>query len=250
MSDVILEAQELTKEFAGFFAVNGVNLRILRGGVHALIGPNGAGKTTCFNLISKFLTPSSGRIIFDGQDTTELTPDQVARLGLVRSFQISSVFTHLTVRENLHISLQRDAFGGAGLFRSIRALKVLNTKADELAEAVGLADAIQTTSGLLPYGKKRALELAMAVALEPKILLLDEPTSGLGREDIDRIVDLIKVLAQGRTVVMVEHNLAVVEALAKQITVLAGGEVLAEGNYEELSRDPKVIAAYLGTEEE
>ena len=244
--EIILETEDLTKEFRGFVAVNGVSLRVRRGSVHALIGPNGAGKTTCFNLLTKFLTPSRGRITYHGREITRAPPADIARLGLVRSFQISAVFLHLTVLENVRIALQRGRGSSFDFWRSARVLDRYNERALELIDAVGLSEFAATPAVELSYGRKRALELATTLALEPEMMLLDEPTAGMGHEDIDRITALIKRMAVNRTVLMVEHNLSVVANLSDQITVLARGEILAEGDYETVSRDPEVIQAYMG----
>ena len=244
--DVILETEGLTKEFRGFIAVNDVDLRVRRGSIHALIGPNGAGKTTCFNLLTKFLTPTRGRINYNGREITAVPPADIARLGLVRSFQISAVFPHLTVLENVRIALQRGRGSSFDFWRSERVLEVYNERAHELIEAVGLAEFASTPAIELSYGHKRALEIATTLALEPEMMLLDEPTAGMGREDIDRITQLIKRVAANRTVLMVEHNLSVVADLSDQITVLARGEILAEGDYASVSKNPDVIQAYMG----
>jgi branched-chain amino acid transport system ATP-binding protein len=243
----IIEVQDLTKDFSGFLAVNRVSLKVSPGAIHALIGPNGAGKTTCFNLISKFLAPTSGRIFYKGRDITRDGPAALARRGLCRSFQISAVFPHLTVLDNLRVALQRRRGLGLQFWRSDGCLDALNHRAIELLECVGLAAYRTQPTGELPYGRKRALELATTLALEPEVLLLDEPTSGLGHEDISMICNLIRSVAEGRTVLMVEHNLGVVADLSDTITVLQRGEVLAEGPYAEISRNPDVMAAYLGT---
>jgi branched-chain amino acid transport system ATP-binding protein len=243
---IILETEDLTKEFAGFVAVNGVALRVTRGTIHALIGPNGAGKTTCFNLLTKFLSPTRGRIMFKGRDITTLAPAHVARLGLVRSFQISAVFPHLTVHENVRIALQRKRGGSFDFWRSRRALDVFNARAMALVSDVGLASFADVMAVELPYGRKRALELATTIALDPEMMLLDEPTAGMGHEDIDRISALIKAVAANRTVLMVEHNLSVVANLSNRITVLTRGRILAEGDYQTVSADPRVREAYLG----
>jgi branched-chain amino acid transport system ATP-binding protein len=245
--DTVLETEDLTKDFAGFVAVRSVNLRVARGAIHAMIGPNGAGKTTCFNLLTKFLSPTRGRIVFDGRDITALRPADVARLGLVRSFQISAVFPHLTVLENVRIALQRQRGGSFDFWRGKGALHALDARAGELLADVGLAPYAAMLAVELPYGRKRALEIATTIALEPQMLLLDEPMSGMGREDIDRISALIKSLAVHRTVLMVEHNLSVVANLCDRITVLSRGEILAEGDYKTVSADPAVREAYLGT---
>ena len=244
--DFILETEDLTKEFAGFVAVNGVNLRIARGSIHALIGPNGAGKTTCFNLLTKFLRPTRGRIIYKGHDITTAPPAAVARLGVGRSFQISATFPHLTVLENVRIALQRQRGGSFDFWRSKNVLDAFNERAVALITDVGLASYARSTAVELPYGRKRALEIATTLALDPEILLLDEPMAGMGHEDIDRISALIKSVAANRTVLMVEHNLSVVANLSHRITVLTRGRILAEGNYQTVSADPSVREAYLG----
>jgi branched-chain amino acid transport system ATP-binding protein len=244
---VILVTEGLTKEFAGFTAVNGVGLRVKRGTIHALIGPNGAGKTTCFNLLTKFLIPTRGSIKFKGQDITSLQPADVARLGLVRSFQISAVFPHMTVLENVRIALQRARGGSFDFWRPASALSGFNARALELIEDVGLASFADWLAVELPYGRKRALEIATTLALDPEMLLLDEPTAGMGHEDIDRIAQLIKRVAADRTVLMVEHNLSVVSDLSDTITVLTRGRVLAEGDYKTVSNNPEVREAYMGT---
>ncbi len=244
--DVILETRGLTKEFRGFFAVKDVDLRVRRGTIHALIGPNGAGKTTCFNLLTHFLAPSRGRITFNGRDITGRSPADIARLGLVRSFQISAVFPHLTVLENVRIALQRGRGRSFDFWRAERVLDAFHERARDLLAAVGLADFEAIPAVELPYGRKRALEIATTLALEPEMMLLDEPTAGMAHEDVDRISALIQQVARNRTVLMVEHNLSVVEHLSHTITVLARGEVLAEGDYAAVSRNPEVVQAYLG----
>ena len=244
--DIILETQGLTKEFAGFVAVNDVNLQIKRGTIHALIGPNGAGKTTCFNLLTKFLTPTRGRIIYKGQDITRTQPAELPRLGLVRSFQISAVFPHLTVLENVRIALQRQRGGSFDFWRSQRVLDAYNDRAKALLTDVGLASFADWTAVELPYGRKRALEIATTLALDPEVMLLDEPTAGMGHEDVDRIAALIKSVSANRTVLMVEHNLSVVADLSHRITVLTRGRVLTEGDYKTVSANPDVREAYMG----
>ena len=247
MTDYILETEGLTKEFRGFVAVNNVALRVTRGTIHALIGPNGAGKTTCFNLLTKFLTPSRGRIAYNGREITHAAPADIARLGLVRSFQISAVFPHLTVLENVRLALQRQRGGSFDFWRSETVLDAYDSRALELLEAVGLAELARTVAVELPYGRKRALELATTLALDPEMMLLDEPTAGMGHEDIERVTALIRRVAANRTVLMVEHNLSVVATLSNRITVLARGEVLAEGDYAYVSKNPAVIQAYMGS---
>jgi len=244
--DIILQTEDLVKQFAGFVAVSQVNLSVGRGTIHALIGPNGAGKTTCFNLLTKFLKPTRGRIVFNGRDITALAPADVARLGLVRSFQISAVFPHLTVLENVRIALQRQRGGSFDFWQSSRVLDALNARALALIEDVGLTAFAGASAIELPYGRKRALEIATTLALDPEMLLLDEPTAGMGNEDIERISALIRRVAATRTVLMVEHNLSVVANLSDRITVLTRGRVLAEGNYQQVSANPEVREAYLG----
>ena len=247
MSDTILETEGLTKEFRGFVAVNDVALRVRTGTVHALIGPNGAGKTTCFNLLTKFLQPTRGTIRFQGRDITRLRPAEVARLGLVRSFQISAVFTHLTALENVRVALQRTRGGSFDFWRSESVLHRFDGRARALLEDVGLGEYVDTPAVNLSYGRKRALEIATTLALEPEMMLLDEPTAGMTHEDVDRVVALIRRVRQGRTILMVEHNLSVVQGLCDTITVLTRGRVLAEGDYAAVSANPEVVAAYLGT---
>ncbi|HEX3696292.1 MAG TPA: ABC transporter ATP-binding protein [Polyangia bacterium] len=245
-NETILEARGLTKEFKGFVAVKGVDLQVRRGTVHALIGPNGAGKTTCFNLLTHFLTPTRGSIIFAGQDITGSAPAAIARMGMVRSFQISAVFPHLSVLENVRLGLQRRRGRSMDFWRSSHVLHALDGEARALLDAVGLAEFETRDAGELPYGRKRALEIATTLALDPALMLLDEPTAGMTQEDVERITALIKRVAADRTVLMVEHNLDVVAALCHHITVLARGEVLAEGDYATVSKNPAVIEAYLG----
>lgn len=247
MQDTILETQGLTREFGGFVAVDDVSLQIRAGSIHALIGPNGAGKTTCFNLLTAFLAPTSGRIRFKGRDITGMKPAMVARLGLVRSFQISAIFPHLTALENVRLALQRVRGASFDFWRSERALDVYNDRAHQLLFDVGLSGLADIVVAELPYGQKRALEIATTLALDPEMMLLDEPTAGMGHDDVDRIVELVRRVRQDRTILMVEHNLSVVEGLCDTITVLTRGRVLTEGDYATVSKNPEVIAAYLGT---
>ena len=245
--DTILETRGLTKEFKGFIAVDGVNLKVRRGAIHALIGPNGAGKTTTFNLLTKFLPATKGEILFNGQDITHERPADVARRGIIRSFQISAVFPNLTVLENVRIALQRKLGTSFHFWKREKTLDVLNDRAMELLERVGLRDFARLTAGELAYGRKRTLEIATTLAMEPALMLLDEPTAGMGHEDVERVQQLIKEVAEGRTVLMVEHNMSVVSGICDTITVLQRGSILAEGPYAEVSRNPQVIEAYMGT---
>ncbi|MCL4768074.1 MAG: ABC transporter ATP-binding protein [Hyphomicrobiaceae bacterium] len=245
--EFILEARHLTKAFKGFVAVNNVNLKVRRGTIHALIGPNGAGKTTCFNLLTHFVTPTHGQILYNGVEISNYSPSKIARLGLVRSFQISAVFPHMTVLENVRIGLQRRRGGSYDFWRSERTLRDLDSKACELIDAVGLGGYEHMGAAELPYGRKRALEIATTLALDPEMMLLDEPTAGMPHADVSRISALIKKVAANRTVLMVEHNLSVVADLSDVITVMQRGEVLAEGDYATVSQDAHVIEAYLGS---
>jgi branched-chain amino acid transport system ATP-binding protein len=245
--DTILETRGLTKEFKGFVAVSDVNLRVRRGSIHALIGPNGAGKTTCFNLLTHFLEPTRGQIFYNGHDITGSDPATIARRGLVRSFQISAVFPHLTSLENVRIALQRKRGNSFDFWRSEKVLDELNARARELLDAVGLSDFHSSVAADLPYGRKRALEIATTLAMDPEMMLLDEPTAGMGHEDVDRVTQLIRKVAQGRTVLMVEHNMSVVSGISDRITVLQRGSILAEGPYAEVSENPDVKEAYMGT---
>ncbi len=245
--DYILETSGLVKEFKGFVAVNDVSLKVRRGDIHALIGPNGAGKTTCFNLLTKFLEPTRGTIRFNGRDITREAPAQIARRGVVRSFQISAVFPHLTVLENVRVALQRKLGTSFHFWRSERSLDALNRRAEELLAEVGLEGFGDKTTVDLPYGRKRALEIATTLALDPEMMLLDEPTQGMGHEDVDRVMQLIKKVSANRSILMVEHNMKVVSGISDRITVLARGAVLAEGSYAEVSANPAVIEAYMGS---
>ncbi|HYF16810.1 MAG TPA: ABC transporter ATP-binding protein [Ramlibacter sp.] len=243
----ILETKGLTKEFKGFVAVNNVDLKVRRGDIHALIGPNGAGKTTFFNLLTKFLPPTRGTIIYRGEDITHEKPAQTARRGIVRSFQISAVFPHMTVLENVRTALQRNLGTSFHFWKPVSSLHSLHERARQLLAEVGLREFEDEITVNLPYGRKRALELATTLALEPELLLLDEPTQGMGHEDVSRVTQLIKKVSEGRTVLMVEHNMNVVSSIADRITVLQRGSVIADGPYAEVSRNPQVIEAYMGT---
>ena len=248
MSDeIILETRGLTKEFKGFVAVQDVSLKVRRGSIHALIGPNGAGKTTCFNLLTKFLEPTAGQILYNGVDITREQPAEIARRGIIRSFQISAVFPHLTVLENVRIGLQRAMGNSFHFWKSERVLGSLDARAMQLLESVDLATFARSVTVELPYGRKRALEIATTLAMEPELMLLDEPTAGMGHEDVDRVKELIKKVSANRTILMVEHNMGVVADICDTISVLQRGSVLAEGPYAEVSKNPGVIEAYMGT---
>jgi branched-chain amino acid transport system ATP-binding protein len=244
----VLRMENVSKSFSGFQAVRNLSLEVMRGSIHALIGPNGAGKTTLFNLATKFLQPTAGRIFFNGEDITRVAPESVAQMGMIRSFQISAVFSELTVLENVRVALQRSRGDNYFFWRSERALRDLDVRALELLSDVGLESFARSKAIELSYGRRRALELATTLALDPELMLLDEPMSGLGQEDVGRISALIKRSAAARTILMVEHNLSVVANLSDRITVLARGEILADGTYAELVKNPTVIEAYLGTD--
>jgi branched-chain amino acid transport system ATP-binding protein len=247
MAEFILETENLSKEFKGFTAVNNVNLQVRRGHIHALIGPNGAGKTTCFNLLTKFLVPTAGKILFNGRDITAAAPAQIARQGIIRSFQISAVFPHLTVLENVRIGLQRAQGTSFHFWKSGASLSPLNARAMALLAEVDLTEFADAITVDLPYGRKRALEIATTLAMEPELMLLDEPTQGMGHEDVDRVTTLIKKVSVGRTVLMVEHNMNVIAGICDRISVLQRGAILAEGSYQEVSKNPQVMEAYMGT---
>lgn len=247
MTNVIMEARNLSKQFKGFVAVNAVNLLVQRGHIHALIGPNGAGKTTCFNLLTKFLVPTTGRILFNNRDITSAAPAQIARQGAIRSFQISAIFPHLSVMENVRIGLQRALGTSFHFWISQRSLSRLNDRAMELLALVDLAEFADTIATDLPYGRKRTLEIATTLAMDPELMLLDEPTQGMGHEDVRRITALIKKVSAGRTILMVEHNMRVVSDISDKISVLQRGAILAEGTYQEVSANPQVMEAYMGT---
>src|SRR5258708_18993726 len=238
--ETILETKGLTKEFKGFVAVKDVSLAVRRGAIHALIGPNGAGKTTCFNLLTHFLTPTRGQIFFNGREITGSRPASIARMGLVRSFQISAVFPKFTVLENVRIALNGKLGHSFEFWRSESTLTELDDRARSLIEAVGLSEFADTVAGELAYGRKRALEIATTLALEPEMMLLDEPTAGMTHTDVERIAALIRRVAADRTVLMVEHNLSVVANLSDHITVLSRGEIIAEGDYASVSKQPDV----------
>jgi branched-chain amino acid transport system ATP-binding protein len=246
MPDYILETRRLSKEFKGFSAVSDLNLQVERGHIHALIGPNGAGKTTVFNLLTKFLTPTTGTILFNGIDITHEKPADIALRGVIRSFQISAVFPNLTPLENVRLALQRPTGTSYHFWKSDQGLRKLDGRAMDLLESVGLTEVSGEITGELAYGRKRALELATTLALEPELMLLDEPTQGMGAEDVDKITALVKKASAGRTILMVEHNLKVVATLADKITVLQRGAILAEGTYADVSKDPRVLEAYMG----
>ena len=248
-SDCILETRGLAKEFKGFVAVSDVDLRVQRGQIHALIGPNGAGKTTVFNLLTKFLIPTRGSILFNGHDITLEKPAQIARRGVIRSFQISATFPHLTVLENVRIGLQRKLGTSFHFWKTESSLEQLTPRAMQLLETVGLTEFAEFVTVELPYGRKRALEIATTLAMEPELMLLDEPTSGMSHEDVDRVTALIKKVSADRTILIVEHNMNVVAKIADTITVLQRGQVIAEGPYDVVSKNAQVLEAYMGSSE-
>jgi branched-chain amino acid transport system ATP-binding protein len=246
---VVLSARGLRRDFGGFTAVKNVDLDVHDASVHALIGPNGAGKTTVFNLLTKFLQPTSGTITLMGTNITRTAPDKVARMGLVRSFQISAVFPHLSVLDNVRVALQRPNNVSTQFWRPLSALDALNDRAEQLLAKVGLSKERDAIAADLSYGRKRVLEIATTLALDPRVLLLDEPMAGMGQEDVGVISALIREVARDRAVLMVEHNLSVVATICQQVTVLQRGEILAEGDYATVSADTRVRRAYMGAEE-
>ena len=246
--DFIIETRGLTKEFKGFVAVCDVDLGVRRGQIHALIGPNGAGKTTFFNLLTKFLAPTRGRLLYKGADVTALRSAELARRGMVRSFQTSAVFGHLSVLENVRIALQRTLGTTFHFWKAEASLAVLNGRATELLESVGLGPFAAALAVDLPYGRKRALEIATTLAMDPEVMLLDEPTQGMGHEDVERVAALVRQAAVNRTVLMIEHNMNVVATIADTITVLQRGQIIASGGYAEVSRNPLVVEAYMGAD--
>jgi len=248
--ELILRTEGLAKDFKGFTAVSDLNLSVRRGQIHALIGPNGAGKTTVFNMLTRFLSPTRGRILFNGVDITRAKPAQVARRGIVRSFQISATFAHLSVLDNVRIALQQPTGTSFHFWRSAQLLERLNPRAVELLCEVGLDDHMETLAVELPYGRKRALEIATTLAMNPELMLLDEPTQGMGHEDVDRVTELIRKVGANRTILMVEHNMSVVASIADTISVLQRGQIIAEGPYAKVSRDPMVLEAYMGDAEQ
>jgi branched-chain amino acid transport system ATP-binding protein len=245
---VALSTRGLTKSFRGFTAVNNVDLDVVSGEIHALVGPNGAGKTTLFNLLTGFIRPTSGTIRVAGENITGQEPERIARKGVARSFQITSLFENLTPREHVELALQARGNGGLRFWRSDRAMHVYRPRAVELLEEVGLARLADRRSATLTYGQKRALEMALVLALDPSVMLLDEPTAGMGLEDVDRTIELVRRISADRTVVLVDHNMHVVGSLAHQVTVMQAGQVLTQGTYEQVRNDERVIAAYLGVE--
>lgn len=246
----LLALDKVSRAFGGLRVNENISFRLAPGDRVALIGPNGAGKTTMFNLLTKFITPSSGTITFNGRNITHLKPEEIANLGIVRSFQISAVFPHLTALENVRIALQKRLDVSYQFWRSRNILSTLDDEALERLDQVGLKRFAHVPAVELPYGRKRALEIATTLGLEPELMLLDEPTQGMGSEDVGQVADLIKRVSVGRTIIMVEHNLGVVSKLADAITVLSRGEVLAEGTYEQVSKNPAVMEAYMGIKAE
>lgn len=247
MSDYLLRTQNLSRDFKGFTAVDSVNLNVRRGHIHALIGPNGAGKTTCFNLLTKFLAPTSGRIFYNDLDITDAAPASVARMGVIRSFQVSAVFDHMTVRQNVRVGMQRKFGFSAQFWKPASVLGHLDDRVDDLLAKVNLQGFGNELAVNLSYGRKRALEIAATLAMEPELMLLDEPTQGMGHEDVGVIAQLIRSVAKGRTILMVEHNMRVVSQICDRISVLQRGALLAEGSYDEISRNPQVMEAYMGS---
>jgi branched-chain amino acid transport system ATP-binding protein len=241
-----LETRDLSKDFAGFRAVDRVTIALDDGKIHALVGPNGAGKTTLFHMLTGFVRPSAGAIHAFGVDVTGLPPDRISRMGVARSFQITSLFDRRTALQHVVLALHVADPVSLRFWTSERALLRYRDRAMAILDEVGLTGVASRTAASLPYGQKRALELALALALEPKLLLLDEPTSGMGLEDLRRTIALIRHVHAGRTVLIVEHNMGVVAELADRVIVMQQGRVIADGTYEDVRHDPAVVTAYLG----
>lgn len=245
----ILEVQDVSKRFGNFFAVRHANLSLLESSVHGLIGPNGAGKSTLFNICTGFLKPTEGSVRLRGQTVADKGPAWIARNGVGRSFQISAVFDGLSVIDNILVALQRRARLSFAFWKGEKSVSALRERACNLLEQVHLSDTWwDKHTASLPYGRRRMLELATTIATDPSILLLDEPLAGLGQEDVPVIIDLVRELAVGRSVLIVEHNLSAVSQLCDTVSVLDRGMIIANGTYTFVAADPKVRQAYLGDE--
>jgi len=242
----IVSTTALRKEFRGFAAVRDVDLRVAEGSVHALVGPNGAGKTTLFNMLTGFLTPSAGRIEIAGKDVTGEPPERIAGLGVARSFQITTLFPALTARDHVELALQAKTTLGWRFWRSDKQLHRFRDRAEELLASVGLEKVADVAVEALAYGRKRALELAVALALDPRVLLLDEPTAGMSPAETARITALIAGLDRTLTILIVEHDMDVVFRLADRVTVLHEGRVIADGTAADVRGDVRVHDVYLG----
>lgn len=245
-----LSARGLSKSFGNFQAVKDVDIDIRHGRIHALIGPNGAGKSTVFNLLTKFLQPSAGKIMYGETDITRMDPAHVTRLGVARSFQISATFGDMSLVDNVCVALQRPNGLAVQFWRPLSSLTRLRPRAMDLLDRVGLADMADHRAADLSYGRKRALEIATTLALDPRVLLLDEPLAGMGQEDVETMAGLIADVARDCAVLMVEHNISVVADIGHDITVLQRGEILSQGDYAKVSADPRVREAYMGTEDD
>jgi branched-chain amino acid transport system ATP-binding protein len=248
MSDVILEAINLRKEFGGLIAVDDVSLKVQRGSVHSIIGPNGAGKTTFFNLLSGRYKVTAGRVLFKGEDITALPVHQRALKGIGRSFQITNLFPNLSVLENVRLAVQAHSKVNFQLFRRAKSFHQFIDKAQDVLELVGLSREVHQLATVLPHGAKRKLELAIIIASDPELLLLDEPTAGMASEQVPELLETIQRVreAGNKTIVLVEHNMNLVMGVSDRITVMNLGRLLSEGTPAEIAKDATVQKVYLG----
>ena len=249
MSETTLEVRDLCKSFGGVVATDNVNLQVNEGQIHALIGPNGAGKTTLISQLSGLLKPDSGRIIFQGKYITGLPPYRFSLAGLARSFQITSVFQELTLQENVALAVQAHAGHAFRFWRNARKDPALQQPALNYLEQVGLANRADWLASEVSHGERRQLEIAMALATDPVLLLLDEPMAGMGKEESAELIDILKSLRSSKTLLLVEHDMDAVFALADKISVLVYGQVIASGSPAEIKADSRVRSAYLGEDE-
>ena len=242
----ILEARNISKNFGSLQVIDGVALKIAAGSIHSIIGPNGAGKTTLFNLMTGFIPVSSGTVFFKGEEITNLPPYKISKKGIARSFQITSIFPELSVHENLRVAAQARERMSINFLRHFTRLKNAAKKADEVLEAIGLADKGKVISKNLSYGEKRILDIGISLATDPELILLDEPMAGLQASDVEWMMKLVRDISNQLTVVLIDHNIDLVIALSHVITVLNQGQVIAEGSPAQIQGNEKVQTAYLG----
>ena len=248
LAPALLTIDGVTRTFGALSALAGVSFALEARERRAVIGPNGAGKTTLFNVITGHLPLSGGRIVFDGRPIAGLPPHAVARRGVSRSFQRTNLFPRLAVRENLRLAAAAGSAGSYNLFGRVERVTAPLARAGETAAAVGLAERLDTVAGQLSYGEQRQLEVGVALATRPKLLLLDEPTAGMSPEETQRMTRMLEGLPREVTLLIIEHDMDVVASLADRVTVLHYGEVLTEGTFDEVKRDPRVYEVYLGSE--
>ena len=244
----ILQTIQLEKRFGGILAAQNVNLAVELGARHALIGPNGAGKTTVINLLTGVLRPTGGRILLEGRDITGLLPHQRVRLGMARTFQINQLFLDLTPLESIGLVVSERLGGGADWWRLVGTKSAITEEIAEIAERFHLADVMQQRTAILPYGKQRLLEIALAFASRPRLLLLDEPAAGVPEAERHELLATIEALPQDVTVLLIEHDMDLVFSFAQRISVLVNGAMFVDGAPDEVARDPRVKAVYLGEE--